>query len=155
MILVVLIFVGCLTIFFSSVISLFEQDLKKVVALRTLSQIGISTIILGFSLVFFCLFHLVSHALFKCCLFMQVGYFIFSFFGQQDGRFYCFSFNSSSFVQIQLLLTLFCLCGLFFLGGIVSKDFLLEFGYFLSFGFFYFSFFFLSLFCTFFYIFRL
>jgi NADH-ubiquinone oxidoreductase chain 5 len=84
----VLSFVGALTMFFSSLISLFEQDIKKVVALRTLSQIGFATLILGLGLGFFSLFHLVRHALFKSCLFIQVGLFIYKSFGQQDRRFY-------------------------------------------------------------------
>jgi len=133
---------GGFTILFSSICALLEKDLKKVVALRTLSQIGLSTIILGFGLFFFCLFHLFSHALFKSCLFIQVGFFIYRIIGQQDGRFYSFGFFYNFILQINLLVTLFCLCGLFFFSGIVSKDFFLEFGFRLSLNFFFLLFFF-------------
>jgi NADH-ubiquinone oxidoreductase chain 5 len=68
--------------------ALLEVDMKKVVALSTLSQIGLSFLILGLGLNFFCLFHLLRHALFKCCLFVQVGFLILFCFGQQDGRFF-------------------------------------------------------------------
>lgn len=74
--------------FFSSLSALFEVDLKKMVALRTLSQIGFSMLTLGFGMYFVSFIHLVRHALFKSCLFMQVGYLIHSTFGQQDGRYY-------------------------------------------------------------------
>jgi NADH:ubiquinone oxidoreductase subunit 5 (subunit L)/multisubunit Na+/H+ antiporter MnhA subunit len=128
------VFVGVFTMFFSSIMSLLEQDMKKVVALSTLSQIGMATIVLGLGLFFFCVFHLFSHALFKSCLFIQVGVLIYFFFGSQDGRgfgggwFFCF------FLITQMLITLFCLCGLFFFCGIVSKDIVLEFGYSFSLG---------------------
>jgi NADH:ubiquinone oxidoreductase subunit 5 (subunit L)/multisubunit Na+/H+ antiporter MnhA subunit len=80
------VFVGVFTMFFSSIISLLEQDMKKVVALSTLSQIGMATMVLGLGLFFFCVFHLFRHALFKRCLFIQVGVLIYFFFGSQDGR---------------------------------------------------------------------
>lgn len=84
----ILVYIGLLTIFFSRLISFFEEDLKKVVALRTLSQIGFRVFILGLGLNYFSLIHLIRHALFKSCLFIQVGILIYYSFGQQDGRFY-------------------------------------------------------------------
>lgn len=118
--------IGIFTIFFSSITALVEEDLKKVVALRTLSQIGFSIVTLGLGLRFISFIHLVSHALFKSCLFIQVGYIIHCSFGQQDGRNYRNNGNLPNFIQIQLLVTLFCLCGLIFSRGAVSKDFILE-----------------------------
>lgn len=150
-----LFFFGLLTIFFSSLSALFEVDLKKIVALSTLSQIGFSIMTLGFGIYFVSFIHLVSHALFKSCLFIQVGYLIHSTFGQQDGRFYNNRGNYFFFIHLQILVTLFCLCGLFFFRGIVSKDFILEFFFFNNFFFFFSVFFFLSVFFTFFYCYRL
>lgn len=118
--------VGIFTIFFSRITALVEEDLKKVVALRTLSQIGFSIVTLGLGLNFISFIHLVSHALFKSCLFIQVGYIIHCSFGQQDGRNYSNNGNLPNFIQIQLLVTLFCLCGLIFSSGAVRKDFILE-----------------------------
>ena len=118
--------VGLFTIFFSRITALVEEDLKKVVALRTLSQIGFSIVTLGLGLSFISFIHLVRHALFKRCLFIQVGYIIHCSFGQQDGRNYRNNGNLPNFIQIQLLVTLFCLCGLIFSRGAVSKDFILE-----------------------------
>lgn len=148
-------FVGLLTIFFSSVTAVVEEDLKKVVALSTLSQIGFSMTTLGMGVGFISLLHLLSHALFKRCLFIQVGYIIHCSFGQQDGRSYGFLLNIPLFVQVQLLVTLFCLCGLFFTRGLVRKDLILEFYFSNSSYLFLVLFFFLSVYLTFFYRYRL
>lgn len=118
--------IGIFTIFFSRITALVEEDLKKVVALRTLSQIGFSIVTLGLGLRFISFIHLVRHALFKSCLFIQVGYIIHCSFGQQDGRNYRNNGNLPIFIQLQLLVTLFCLCGLIFSRGAVRKDFILE-----------------------------
>lgn len=122
----VIVIVGLLTMFFSSVCALVEQDMKKVVALSTLSQMGFSIMTLGIGLYFVRLLHLVGHALFKSCLFMQVGVFIHRFFGQQDSREYSGLDGGIYFIQLQMLVTLFCLCGLVFTSGAVTKDLILE-----------------------------
>jgi len=125
----IILLVGIFTMFFASVTALVEEDIKKVVALRTLSQIGFSILTLGLSLVFVSFLHLVRHALFKSCLFLQVGYMIHCSFGQQDGRRYRNLGGVPYFIQLQLLVTLFCLCGLIFSRGAVRKDFILELSY--------------------------
>jgi len=94
---------GIFTIFFSSLMSLFEQDIKKVVALSTLSQMGFSTLILGLGMGFFCLFHLIRHAFFKSCLFIQVGFLIYKSMGQQDGRFYRFLSSVGFFFEASII----------------------------------------------------
>lgn len=147
--------VGLFTMFFSRGLALVEQDIKKVVALRTLSQMGFSCFVLRLSLSFFSLFHLLRHALFKSCLFIQVGYLIYRSLGQQDGRAYRGLSWGFTFLRFQLLLTLFCLCGMFFTRGLVSKDFVLEFFLFVSVKFFLVLLFLVSVFLTFFYSFRL
>lgn len=125
------------------------------VALRTLSQIGFSILTLGLGLSFISFIHLVRHALFKSCLFIQVGYIIHRSYGQQDGRNYNNNGNLPNFIQLQLIVTLFCLCGLFFSRGIVSKDIILEFFFFNFFTFIFTILFFLSVFLTFCYSYRL
>ena len=147
--------VGIFTMFFSSISALFEQDLKKVVALSTLSQMGFSFLTMGLGFSFVALVHLLSHALFKSCLFMQVGYIIHSSLNQQDGRSYNGVGNLPYFMQIQLVITLFCLCGLFFTSGSVSKDLILEIFFSNFYSFFFSLFFFLSVFFTFCYSYRL
>lgn len=83
---VVVFLVGLVRVFFSSVVGVLEKDIKKIVALRTLSQISLC--FLSFSLGFYFLgfFHLLRHAFFKSFLFIQMGFVIGFFLGQQDLR---------------------------------------------------------------------
>ena len=147
--------VGLFTMFFSSVAALLEEDIKKIVALSTLSQIGFSITTLGLGLNFISLIHLSRHALFKSCLFIQVGYIIHCSFGQQDGRGYNKNRTIPIFIQLQLLITLFCLCGLIFSRGSVRKDIVLELFYFNNYYLIFSVFFFFSVFLTFGYRYRL
>nr|AJW75169.1 NADH dehydrogenase subunit 5 [Oscheius chongmingensis] len=151
----IVLIIGLFTMFFSSITALVEEDLKKVVALSTLSQMGFSMVTLGLGLSFISFIHLISHALFKSCLFMQVGYIIHCSFGQQDGRNYSNNGNLPNFIQMQLLVTLFCLCGLIFSSGAVSKDFILELFFSNTYMMFFSLMFFTSVFLTFGYSYRL
>lgn len=127
---VLVFFVGLLTMFVSGFRACFECDLKKLVALRTLSQIGFCFLSLGLGMIFFSFLHILSHAIFKSCLFMQVGYLIHSFGGQQDGRGYRYVGSRCSLVWVQIYVCLICLCGIFFLSGAVRKELILEFYFF-------------------------
>nr|AHI51907.1 NADH dehydrogenase subunit 5 [Uncinaria sanguinis] len=147
--------IGLFTMFFSSVAALVEEDMKKIVALSTLSQMGFSMVTLGLGLSFISFIHLVSHALFKSCLFMQIGYIIHCNYGQQDGRGYGNNGNLPVFMQLQLLITLFCLCGLLFSSGMVSKDLILELFFMNNYMIFFGLMFFCSVFFTFVYSYRL
>nr|YP_006702540.1 NADH dehydrogenase subunit 5 [Angiostrongylus vasorum]AFP58671.1 NADH dehydrogenase subunit 5 [Angiostrongylus vasorum] len=152
----VMLLVGLFTMFFSSVMALVEEDMKKkVVALSTLSQMGFMMFTLGLGLHFVSLLHLLSHALFKSCLFMQVGYLIHMNFGQQDSRYYGNNGSLVMFIQLQMMTTLFCLCGLVFTSGMVSKDLILEMFFFNSYVMVLGLFFLVSVFLTFGYSYRL
>nr|YP_008145675.1 NADH dehydrogenase subunit 5 [Ascaridia columbae]AGI96028.1 NADH dehydrogenase subunit 5 [Ascaridia columbae] len=150
-----LLLIGLLTMLFSSISALIEEDMKKVVALSTLSQMGFCMMTVGLGLSFISLVHMVSHAFFKSCLFMQIGFLIHNSFGQQDGRNYSNLGSVPYGIQLQLLVTLFCLCGLLFSSGAVSKDFILEFFYVNNFWMLLALAFFLSVFLTFGYSYRL
>ena len=80
--------VGITTTLLASLRALSESDLKRVVALSTLSQIGFLITRLGFSNIFIIIFHLISHALFKRCLFINVGFIIHQSYRAQDAREY-------------------------------------------------------------------
>jgi len=126
---VVVFMVGLLTIVIASVCALFDPDFKKVIALSTLSQLGFLIISLGLGNIFLSFFHLISHACFKRCLFIQIGFMMHRFYSQQDRRGYNRRGAVSLLVQLQTLLCLFCLSGLIFTSGFVRKDFILEFFY--------------------------
>jgi len=112
---------------FARVCALYDPDFKKVIALRTLSQLGFLILSLGLGNVFISFFHLIRHACFKSCLFMQIGFIMHSFYRQQDSRIYNSSGSISYLVQLQTLLCLIALSGLLFTRGFVRKDFILEF----------------------------
>lgn len=122
----VLLIISSLTIFIAGLGANFEYDLKKIIALSTLSQLGviISILALGFPILAF--FHLLTHALFKALLFICAGVLIHNIKDYQDIR--CIG-N----LIITIPLTIICinlanlaLCGAPFLAGFYSKDLILE-----------------------------
>ena len=117
--------VSSLTIFISAISAVFEADVKKVVALSTLRQLGVIILALSVGAVRVCFFHLVSHALFKALIFLCVGRII-HFSGIQDLR-YLGGFNYSSPVIIGWLsVACLSLIGFPFLSGFFSKDLVIE-----------------------------
>lgn len=74
--------VGIFTMFFSRMAALVKEDLKKVIALSTFAQMGFSMLTVGIGLSFVSFVHLLIHALFRRCLFIQVGYLIHCSLGQ-------------------------------------------------------------------------
>jgi len=85
-ILLIIIFIGSLTSFFSSIIGLTQNDLKKVIAYSTCSQLGYMITICGFSCYNVSLFHLINHGFFKALLFLSAGSIIHAFNDEQDFR---------------------------------------------------------------------
>lgn len=128
--------ISLLTIFISGLNANFEYDLKKIIALSTLSQLGliIRILFLGFRDLAF--FHLLTHALFKALLFICAGIYIHNFNNFQDIR-----FMGSVRFQIPIVSVCFnfsnlALCGFPFLAGFYSKDLILEIIFLLNFNFF-------------------
>ena len=114
---------GMITLLVRGTMSLAEKDAKKLVALRTLSQLGFIFTFLGHCCPVLVLLHLLAHAFFKSCLFLQVGHYIISFASSQEGR----AYRSMSPSTSLLFITLSCLrmCGMCFIRGFVRKDLLL------------------------------
>nr|AML25634.1 NADH dehydrogenase subunit 5 [Staphylinidae sp. BMNH 1274679] len=121
-----LLFIGTMTMFMAGLGANFEFDLKKIIALSTLSQLGLMMSILALGEYKLSFFHLLSHALFKATLFMCAGCMIHSLNNCQDIRFMgglikfmpltCCIFNIANL----------SLCGIPFLAGFYSKDLILE-----------------------------
>ena len=106
--------------------ALSEQDMKKIVALSTLRQLGLIIISLGAGLTQGGFFHLISHAFFKALLFLTVGAIIHRARDYQDTR-------KASILPARLPLTLafslranLSLCGMPFMRGFYSKDYVIE-----------------------------
>nr|YP_010586648.1 NADH dehydrogenase subunit 5 [Wormaldia unispina]UZZ44462.1 NADH dehydrogenase subunit 5 [Wormaldia unispina] len=122
----VLLMVACLTMFMSGVAANFEFDLKKIIALSTLSQLGLMMSILGLGMKNLTFFHLLSHALFKSMLFMCAGLVIHNMKNIQDIRFMGNMIKFMPLVCINLNIGNLALCGFPFLAGFYSKDLILE-----------------------------
>jgi NADH-quinone oxidoreductase subunit L len=78
--------IGALTAFFAATIALTQNDIKKVLAYSTVSQLGYMFIAVGLGAVSAAVFHLVTHAFFKACLFLGSGSVIHAMGGEQDMR---------------------------------------------------------------------
>lgn len=115
---------GFLTLLVARLAALVETDAKKIVALSTLSQLGLiyCSIIIGG--VFLCFFHLVIHAFAKANLFLIVGNFIHSRFSQQDIRIISTG-NERTIYFYRRLIRIIRLRGLAFTRGFFSKEMIL------------------------------
>nr|YP_010127618.1 NADH dehydrogenase subunit 5 [Syrphus torvus]QPP19874.1 NADH dehydrogenase subunit 5 [Syrphus torvus]UXF58197.1 NADH dehydrogenase subunit 5 [Syrphus torvus] len=115
-----------LTMFMSGLGANFEFDLKKIIALSTLSQLGLMMMILSMGYYKLAFFHLLTHALFKALLFMCAGAIIHNMNNSQDlrlmGGLSLFMPLTSSCFNVANL----ALCGMPFLAGFYSKDLILE-----------------------------
>nr|WCS40543.1 NADH dehydrogenase subunit 5 [Diprioninae sp. GYN-2022c] len=144
-----------LTMFMSGLNANFEFDLKKIIALSTLSQLGLmmSVLFLGFKNLAF--FHLLMHAFFKALLFMCSGIFIHSLSNFQDIRILGSMYTQLPLTSICFHFSNLSLCGFPFLAGFYSKDLILEMVLMLNYNMFIMVMFFLSTFLTVCYTFRL
>ena len=121
-----ILFISVLTLLIAGIAANYENDLKKVIALSTLSQLGVIIIRLGLGSLYLALFHLYTHALFKALLFLCAGTIIHASNNNQDLRY-------SGIMSTHLPYTVTCinianlsLCGAPFLSGFYSKDLILE-----------------------------
>lgn len=117
---------GIITTLISGWVANFENDIKKVVALSTLSQLGIIFMAIGLDQKIVAFFHLVSHALFKSTLFICTGFVIHNLHGRQDMRLRGLVNFSSPILGVVFRCTNLSLCGFPFIAGFFSKDLILE-----------------------------
>nr|YP_010284553.1 NADH dehydrogenase subunit 5 [Xoanodera maculata]UKQ56296.1 NADH dehydrogenase subunit 5 [Xoanodera maculata] len=123
---VFLLFISSLTMFMSGLGANFEFDLKKIIALSTLSQLGLMMSILALGSYELAFFHLLTHALFKALLFMCAGNIIHSMNNCQDIRFMGGLIKHMPLTCTFFNICNFSLCGLPFLSGFYSKDLVVE-----------------------------
>src|SRR3546814_8836978 len=79
-------FIGATTAFFTGLIGIVQNDIKRVVAYSTLSQLGYMTVALGVSAYSGAVYHLMTHAFFKALLFLGAGSVIIALHHEQDMR---------------------------------------------------------------------
>nr|YP_009536379.1 NADH dehydrogenase subunit 5 [Athyma gutama]AYN60477.1 NADH dehydrogenase subunit 5 [Athyma gutama] len=115
-----------LTMMMAGICANYEYDLKKIIALSTLSQLGLMMSILSMGFYDLAFFHLLTHAMFKALLFMCAGVVIHMMNNNQDIR----MMGGISFyiplTSLCLNISNLALCGIPFLAGFYSKDMILE-----------------------------
>lgn len=118
--------VGRLTILIAGLAAIKEIDIKKIVALSTLRQLGVIITSIGAKLYILAYFHILSHAFFKALLFITVGAMIHLSRDYQDLRkIRAFSNTTCSTLSLRLAANM-SLCGLPFIRGFYSKDLCIE-----------------------------
>lgn len=122
-----LLFISRLTIFISGLGANFEFDLKKIIALSTLRQLGLIIRILALGEYKLAYFHMLTHALFKALLFICAGNIIHNFGNNQDIRYFGNIVNIIPLTSVYFNIRNLSLCGLPFLSGFYSKDLIVEF----------------------------
>jgi NADH-quinone oxidoreductase subunit L len=119
-------FVGATTAFFTGLIGLVQNDIKRVVAYSTLSQLGYMTVALGVSAYGAAIFHLMTHAFFKALLFLAAGSVIIAMHHEQDMR---YMGNLRRYMPVTFATALvgtLALVGTPFFSGFYSKDVIIE-----------------------------
>lgn len=120
-------FFGALTAFLASTVGVFQNDIKRVIAYSTCSQLGYMVLAAGMSLYFVSFFHLFTHAFFKALLFLGAGSVIHALGDEQDMRRYGGTVSLLPFSYVIFWLGSLALMGFPFLAGFYSKDIIIEF----------------------------
>jgi NADH-ubiquinone oxidoreductase chain 5 len=121
--------VGAITAFFASSVGLLQNDLKRVIAYSTCSQLGYMIFSCGLSNYSASIFHLANHAFFKALLFLSAGAIIHSINDEQDMRKMGGLKNLIPFTYSAIIIGSLALIGFPFLAGFYSKDLILELAY--------------------------
>ena len=124
--LLIITLVGASTAFFAATCGLVLNDLKRIIAFSTISQLGYMMLSIGLSQYNAALFHVMNHSFFKCLLFLCAGLVIHSFVDQQDVRKMGGLIKFLPFTYSAMLVGTLSLIATPFLTGFYSKDLILE-----------------------------
>ena len=125
----IIVIVGAITAFFAATVGVVQNDIKKVIAYSTCSQLGYMVFACGLSNYSTSLFHLMNHAFFKALLFLSAGSVIHAMSDEQDFRKIGGIISSIPFTYSMMLIGSLSLMGFPFLTGYYSKDAILELAY--------------------------
>ena len=128
-VLLICLWLGAVTTVFSSLIGLFQQDIKKIIAYSTMSQLGMMVIAIGLSSYNVAIFHLINHAFYKGLLFLGAGAVIHAVVDNQDLRKYGGLISFLPLTYSVILIASLSLVAFPFMTGFYSKDFILESAY--------------------------
>ncbi|PHT74831.1 NADH-ubiquinone oxidoreductase chain 5 [Capsicum annuum] len=129
MALIVITFAGAMTSFLAATTGILQNDLKRVIAYSTCSQLGYMIFACGISNYSVSIFHLMNHAFFKALLFLSAGSEIHAMSDEQDMRKMGGLASSFPFTYAMMLMGSLSLIGFPFLTGFYSKDVILELAY--------------------------
>ena len=121
--------VGMSTAFFAATVALVQNDIKKIIAYSTCSQLGYMFFAAGVGAYNVAMFHLFTHAFFKALLFLGAGSVIHSFKDEQDINFMGGVWKKLPYTWILMIIGTLALTGFPFLSGFYSKDAIIEFAY--------------------------
>ena len=121
--------VGMVTAIFAASVALVQNDIKKIVAYSTCSQLGYMFFAAGVGAYHVAIFHLFTHAFFKALLFLGSGSVIHAFNNEQDIRNMGGVRKKLPFTYVFMLIGTLALTGFPFLSGFYSKDAIIEFAY--------------------------
>lgn len=121
-----LIIIAISTILIAGIAAISETDIKKIIALSTLSQLGVIISRIAIILPNLAFFHLITHALFKALLFICAGTLISIHHHSQDLRFIGNLTKQIPLTTSSIIIANIALCGFPFLAGFYSKDLILE-----------------------------
>ena len=118
----VILFIGLLTALVAAFIGLRQNDIKKVLAYSTVSQLGFMFVALGVGAYTTAMFHLMTHAFFKALLFLGSGSVIHAMSGEQDMRLMGGLKNKIPITHFTFLIGTLAISGFPFFSGMISKD---------------------------------
>ena len=122
--------VGMITAIFAASVALVQNDIKKIVAYSTCSQLGYMFFATGIGAYHVAIFHLFTHAFFKALLFLGSGSVIHAFKNEQDIRSMGGIWKKLPYTYVLMLIGTLALTGFPFLSGFYSKDAIIEFALF-------------------------
>jgi len=134
--LVIITVTGAITSFFAASVGLFQNDIKKIIAYSTMSQLGMMVLAVGLSQYSVAIMHLVLHAMYKAGLFLAAGSVLHSMGDQQDLRRFGGLVKLLPLTYTVILIASLSLAAFPWLSGYFSKDLIIElaFGSFTSLG---------------------
>ena len=121
--------VGMTTALFAASVALVQNDIKKIIAYSTCSQLGYMFFATGVGAYNIAMFHLFTHAFFKALLFLGAGSVIHSFHDEQDINKMGGVYKHLPYTYLLMLIGTLALTGFPFLSGFYSKDLIIEFAY--------------------------
>ena len=121
--------VGMTTAFFAATVALVQNDIKKIIAYSTCSQLGYMFFAAGVGAYNVAMFHLFTHAFFKALLFLGSGSIIHSFKDEQNINEMGAVYKKLPYTWILMIIGTLALTGFPFLSGFYSKDAIIEFAY--------------------------